>query len=212
MCLCSNGGRRSRVPPNVPTRLCPFNVIVFGFDKKVKQKHLNMNLHSTILFYQKASTLFLHSKQCAGNTSSKVMRLHPKMAEKEGAGILQAVKKYTTLPFFKLIEQCTTFFTTLMEWLKATTWFRKLYIEMSYTPATQKKIGNVNFLFQVYWLIYLIYIKNGYVNIGFFFFFFKWPKNNYLCKWFKWEIMYQNDLKFILRHWWYCPSTMDRIF
>ncbi|XP_038999997.1 zeaxanthin epoxidase, chloroplastic-like [Hibiscus syriacus] len=55
-----HGGRRSRVPPNVPTRLRPYDVIEFGSDHKAAVR-------------------------------VKVMRSHPKMAEKEAGGILQAV-------------------------------------------------------------------------------------------------------------------------
>ncbi|KAE8671610.1 Zeaxanthin epoxidase [Hibiscus syriacus] len=55
-----HGGRRSRVLPNVPTRLRPSDVIEFCSDHKVAVR-------------------------------VKVMRSHPKMAEKGAGGILQAV-------------------------------------------------------------------------------------------------------------------------
>ncbi|GMI68830.1 ABA DEFICIENT 1, IMPAIRED IN BABA-INDUCED STERILITY 3, NON-PHOTOCHEMICAL QUENCHING 2 [Hibiscus trionum] len=54
-----HGGRRSMLPPNVPTRLRPSDVIEFGSDKVALRV--------------------------------KVMRSHPKMAENEAGGILQAV-------------------------------------------------------------------------------------------------------------------------
>ncbi|KAK8673980.1 hypothetical protein V6N13_112288 [Hibiscus sabdariffa] len=55
-----HGGRRWMVPPNVPTRIRPSDVIEFGSDNKAALR-------------------------------VKVMRSHPKMTEKEGGGILQAV-------------------------------------------------------------------------------------------------------------------------